>query len=106
LNGFNEAGSNTIRKDVSVRSRIPVVVSGEPVQGGSALERAPACLPSEFCHRRPSMLRAGANERPAAGDNTMWASDWEYGLPLAVATIVFHVAAFMLITRALVPEVA
>jgi len=36
----------------------------------------------------------------------MWASDWEYGLPLAVATIVFHVAAFMLVTRALVPEVA
>ena len=36
----------------------------------------------------------------------MWVSDWEYGLPLAVATMVFHVAAFMLITRALVPEVA
>ena len=36
----------------------------------------------------------------------MWTSDWEYGLPLVVATIVFHVAAFMLITRALVPEVA
>jgi hypothetical protein len=35
----------------------------------------------------------------------MWASDWQFGLPLAVATIVFHVAAFLLITRALVPEV-
>jgi len=35
----------------------------------------------------------------------MWTSDWEYGLPLVVGTIVFHVAAFMLITRALVPEV-
>ncbi len=36
----------------------------------------------------------------------MWTSDWEYGLPLVVVTIVFHVAAFMVITRALVPEVA
>ncbi len=35
-----------------------------------------------------------------------WTADWEYGLPLAVAVMVFHVAAFMLITRALVPEVA
>lgn len=35
----------------------------------------------------------------------MWASDWEFGLPLAVATMVFHVAVFILVTRALVPEV-
>ncbi len=36
----------------------------------------------------------------------MWASDWEFGLPLVAVTIVFHVAAFLGITRALVPEVA
>lgn len=36
----------------------------------------------------------------------VWATDWEFGLPLAVVTIVFHVAVFMLITRALVPEVS
>lgn len=36
----------------------------------------------------------------------VWATDWEFGLPLAVVTIMFHVAVFMLITRALVPEVS
>ena len=36
----------------------------------------------------------------------VWTSDWEFGLPLAVATMVFHVVIFLLITRALVPEVA
>lgn len=35
----------------------------------------------------------------------MWASDWEFGLPLVAVTIVFHVTAFLGITRALVPEV-
>ncbi len=35
-----------------------------------------------------------------------WAADWEFGLPLAVVTMVFHVAVFILVTRALVPEVS
>ena len=34
-----------------------------------------------------------------------WAHDWLWGLPLLVATVVIHVAIFMVITRALIPEI-
>ena len=34
----------------------------------------------------------------------IWASDWIWGIPLLVGTVVFHVAAVILITRALVSE--
>lgn len=34
-----------------------------------------------------------------------WANNWLWGLPLLVTTVVVHVAMFMVITRALVPEI-
>ena len=33
-----------------------------------------------------------------------WWSDWSWGLPLLVATVVFHVSMFVLMERALVPR--
>ena len=34
-----------------------------------------------------------------------WGSNWLWGLPLLVTTVVVHVAMFMIITRALIPEI-
>jgi hypothetical protein len=34
-----------------------------------------------------------------------WANDWLWGLPLLVATVVVHVSMFMIVTRALIPEI-
>ena len=34
-----------------------------------------------------------------------WANDWLWGLPLLVITVVVHVTAFMIMTRALIPEI-
>jgi hypothetical protein len=34
-----------------------------------------------------------------------WANDWLWGLPLLVLTVVVHVTAFMIMTRALIPEI-
>lgn len=36
----------------------------------------------------------------------IWANNWLWGLPLLVATVVVHVTAFMIMTRALIPEIA
>jgi hypothetical protein len=36
----------------------------------------------------------------------IWANNWLWGLPLLVATVVVHVTAFMIMTKALVPEIA
>jgi len=34
-----------------------------------------------------------------------WSSDWAWGLPLLMLTVVFHVCVFALIVKALVPKV-
>ncbi len=36
----------------------------------------------------------------------IWTSNWVWGLPLLVATVVVHVTAFMVMTKALIPEIA
>lgn len=36
----------------------------------------------------------------------IWANNWFWGLPLLVATVVVHVTAFMVMTKALIPEIA
>jgi len=36
----------------------------------------------------------------------MWANNWLWGLPLLVATVVVHVIAFMIMNKALIPEIA
>lgn len=35
-----------------------------------------------------------------------WANNWIWGLPLLVATVVVHVTAFMVVTKAMIPEIA
>ena len=34
-----------------------------------------------------------------------WEDDWLWGLPMLVATVVVHVSMFMVVTRALIPEI-
>jgi len=36
----------------------------------------------------------------------IWASNWLWGLPLLVTTVVIHVTAFMVMTKAMIPEIA
>jgi hypothetical protein len=55
--------------------------------------------------RLKSWGRMQSSPPPAKGKGMFWSSDWAWGMPLLVLTVVFHVCVFVLIVKALVLKV-